>query len=57
MPLKVLLDTNVWAYVSNDMAANDLRRIARKLDLEVLVPPQWCLSSYVISMCHAGVVS
>jgi len=39
MSIRVLLDTNVWAYVAADDAAKDLRGIARSSDLEILVSP------------------
>lgn len=39
VPLRVLLDTNIWAYVERDDAAADLRAIARYANLEILVSP------------------
>lgn len=39
MTLRVLLDTNIWAYVADDDAAAVLRQLARDHDLEVLISP------------------
>ena len=45
----VLLDTNVWSYVADDSAANELDSLRQKHDLEILVAPTAVLEQFRVS--------
>jgi predicted nucleic acid-binding protein len=37
--MKVFLDTNIWSYIADHLAGDDLARAARRAGAEVLVAP------------------
>jgi hypothetical protein len=39
VPLRVLLDTNIWAYVADQDAVAELRQVGRENDLDLLISP------------------